>query len=296
MADIFISYSRKDRDSAERIAGALQGFGWTVWWDRQIHAGESFDRRIELELEAAGCVIVVWSAASVESEWVKNEAAAAMERDALVPVLIEDVRVPMEFRRRQAVDLGQWQGATEDADFDALRRSIEAKLRSPPPNLRPIARPVTRPASKRWNLRLLGSAAVVALLASATYFWVARYPRSESVEARELTPADAPMTTATEPTPQTYSMKCAAGGPFGIRREADIVRIQFVPAASAATQDMIPGQCSWTDRPLNSDEPHELCDSGSLASKLVSDLEKSGLVSLQVAYEQKTHCLRIYRL
>jgi hypothetical protein len=46
-----------------------------VWWDRKSAAGQAFDEAIERELEAAKCIIVLWSQASIDSEWVKNEAA-----------------------------------------------------------------------------------------------------------------------------------------------------------------------------------------------------------------------------
>jgi hypothetical protein len=276
---IFISYSRKDRNSAERIAGALESAGWSVWWDRQINAGESFDRRIEHELDGAGCVLVLWSAASVESEWVKNEAAAAMERNVLVPVLVEAVKMPIEFRRRQAVDLSHWQGAMDDAEFEVLRRGIESKLKSPAPPPRPGATPPSQRAPSRLSAALIASAVAIAGLAIAAYWWAPRTDRDESAE----TPAE------------TYAMICAGSGPFGIRRESGDVRIAFVPAPGKANPAMPPGQCSWSDRKLNDNEPHELCDASKAASQLVSALEKPGIVTVRVAYEAPTRCFRVYR-
>jgi hypothetical protein len=74
MADIFISYARADRDKVRPIAKALEDKGWSVWWDARIRSGEAFDRVIEKALAEARCVIVVWSANSVESDWVRAEA------------------------------------------------------------------------------------------------------------------------------------------------------------------------------------------------------------------------------
>ena len=82
MAQVFISYASEDRQRAMAVAQALEGCGWSVWWDRKITAGHAFDRVIERELEAAAAVIVLWSQASIESEWVRSEAAAAAERAA----------------------------------------------------------------------------------------------------------------------------------------------------------------------------------------------------------------------
>ena len=74
MADIFLSYAREDRAGAERIAQALAGRGYNVWWDRDIPAGPSYTQVIEQALTSAKCVLVLWSAASVASSWVQDEA------------------------------------------------------------------------------------------------------------------------------------------------------------------------------------------------------------------------------
>ena len=100
MADVFISYSNRDRERARTLAEALERRRWSVWWDRKIVAGQSYDQRIEAELNSARSVVVLWSPHSIESEWVRNEAAAAAERGVLVPALIADVRPPLEFRRK----------------------------------------------------------------------------------------------------------------------------------------------------------------------------------------------------
>ena len=130
MSDVFISYSRLDRPAAEAIAKVLESQGLTVWWDRKIGAGETFDKSIERQLETAKCVIVLWSSSSVESEWVKNEAATAVERGVLIPVSIEAVRLPLEFRRRQTVDLSSW-NSTSPSAMTPLVQAVADKLNSP---------------------------------------------------------------------------------------------------------------------------------------------------------------------
>ena len=73
MSQIFLSYSSNDRERVIPLVHALQEDGYTVWWDREIRPGPSFDREIEREISEAGCIVVVWSANSVESEWVRAE-------------------------------------------------------------------------------------------------------------------------------------------------------------------------------------------------------------------------------
>lgn len=64
MADIFISYSRNDRDRCIAIRDALAALKVGVWFDAGIGAGASFDREIEREIEAAKALLVLWSQTS----------------------------------------------------------------------------------------------------------------------------------------------------------------------------------------------------------------------------------------
>jgi hypothetical protein len=61
MSDIFISYARADKERAELLAEVFSRQGWSVWWDREIPPGKSFDETIETALNSARCVIVLWS-------------------------------------------------------------------------------------------------------------------------------------------------------------------------------------------------------------------------------------------
>src|SRR5262249_35021730 len=114
----------------KRLAEAMQTRGYNVWWDRQIAAGQTFDEGIEKALDEAKCVVVLWSATSVKSDWVKTEAAEASRRKVLVPALIDDVKIPLEFRRIQAADLTHWNGRTDDPEFEKFLRAIEMEIQS----------------------------------------------------------------------------------------------------------------------------------------------------------------------
>jgi len=108
MSDIFVSYSSHDKKRVRPIVDALVHQGWTVWWDETIAVGQSFDNTIQRELDDARCILVVWSKDSIDSEWVKNEAMEGARRSCLIPVLIDDVTIPIAFRRIQTADLTSW--------------------------------------------------------------------------------------------------------------------------------------------------------------------------------------------
>jgi len=128
MSDIFISYASEDRARAMTLAEALARRNWTVWWDRHIPPGRSFDDVITEALDQARCVVVLWSGRSVASNWVKAEAGEGLQRGILVPAMIKPVRMPLEFRRIQAADLTDWQDTIPHAGFDALVNAVATVL------------------------------------------------------------------------------------------------------------------------------------------------------------------------
>jgi len=132
MSDIFISYARADKEIAALLANAFSRKGWSVWWDREIPPGKSFDEVIENALNSARCVIVLWSKDSVSSRWVKTEAAEGASRGILVPALIEKVQIPLEFKRIEAADLSDWQGDSPHTEFDQLLRTVASMVEGMP--------------------------------------------------------------------------------------------------------------------------------------------------------------------
>lgn len=132
MADIFISYARADKSKAKILAKTFEQRGWSVWWDKVIPVGKAFDAEIEEALESARCVVVLWSKTSISSYWVGIEAAEGARRGVLVPAMLEDVQVPLEFRRIQSANLQKWQGSPSHPDLKALMRSVAGLIAAPP--------------------------------------------------------------------------------------------------------------------------------------------------------------------
>ncbi|MDA9581114.1 TIR domain-containing protein [Luminiphilus sp.] len=103
MPDIFISYSSRDRAFIAPMVQYFENLGLDVWWDRHIDAGSAYARDIENALDAAKSVVVVWSRHSVKSDWVRAEANEGHTRGILVPVVIDDTRLPLLFRSLQGL-------------------------------------------------------------------------------------------------------------------------------------------------------------------------------------------------
>ena len=183
MSDIFISYAREDRAQAQAIAAVFQGQGWSVWWDRSIPPGRSFDQVIEEALAAARCVVVIWSKSSATSDWVKTEAAEGLARKILVPVRTEETNLPLEFRRLQTVDLTGWKGDASDPELGEFLAAVSALLKSevrPPSSTRP---------HKRAQRPVYLALAVLLLLAAGWFLYKSGNARNAAKP--EATPATA---------------------------------------------------------------------------------------------------------
>jgi adenylate cyclase len=124
MADVFVSYARTDKAIVAPLVAAIEAQGWTVWWDPEIAPGQEFDSQIEVELQAATAVLVVWTPTSVASRWVRGEAREAADRGLLVPVRFEGARLPMDVRAIHTTDLDSWGEDRTSAPFQDLLRAL----------------------------------------------------------------------------------------------------------------------------------------------------------------------------
>jgi adenylate cyclase len=122
---IFLSYARDDVDAARQLAEELADAGHDVWWDRHLHGGSRFDKEIEEALGNAEAVVVIWSRASLESAWVKDEAAEARDSERLVPISIGSAKPPLGFRQFHTIDLGSWKGNETPESIDELLSAID---------------------------------------------------------------------------------------------------------------------------------------------------------------------------
>jgi hypothetical protein len=127
MADVFLSYARPDTHKAALIAHLLQQAGYSVWQDtRDIAPGDSWTRQIKHEIEAARVIVVLWSHASITSVWVNDEASYGAKLNKLIPLLLEDVEIPLGFRGYHHAVLTDWHGDLNHSGLRAVLRAISA--------------------------------------------------------------------------------------------------------------------------------------------------------------------------
>ena len=166
---LFLSYARPDRAHAQKLASALEQAGYELWWDALIEGGAQFARSIDEALAKADAVLVLWSRRSVQSNWVRDEAAAGRDRRRLVPLSIDGSEPPLGFRQYHMIDLAGWHGRADAPEIAAIARAI-ATLAPGLPSPRPsIGR--GRPVSRRV---MLAGGVGAGVLAVAGVLWEVR--------------------------------------------------------------------------------------------------------------------------
>ena len=128
MADILLSYSRKDEHQALLIVRGLEQEGWTVWFDRYTPGASTWEDVLNSELERARCIVMLWSSHTLESQWVPKEGQVGLERVALVPVLISSAKIPELFSSIQFFDLTRWNGDPAETEFQDLIRVVRDQM------------------------------------------------------------------------------------------------------------------------------------------------------------------------
>lgn len=124
---IFFSYARVDSATAIRLATDLKNAGADVWLDQlDITAGSIWDLEIEKALGECDCVLFIASKASVISNNALNEVYYALEeRKRVLPVKIDDCKIPFRIQRLHYIDLA----TNYDSQFKHLLQALKLKAK-----------------------------------------------------------------------------------------------------------------------------------------------------------------------
>ena len=195
MASVFLSYDRHDVRMARPIVAALERAGHSVWWDQRIKSGAQYSKIIEEALNAANAVVVLWSAQSVNSPWVRDEAAAGRDNGRLVPISIDGAEPPMGFRQYQTIKLGKWNGRGSPPGLKTLVADIEGVSAQHGPAPAAVPKGESHPSGPglNWRVLLLSLAGIalllVALFLSGKLGSPAKAPPAVAVVAADSSPS-----------------------------------------------------------------------------------------------------------
>lgn len=108
------------------LADAVRREGYRVWWDDEIPPHLAYGDVIAEKIGSAKAAIVVWSADSAASEWVRAEADVARGQKKLIQTSLDGREPPMPFNQIQVAPIGDWRGEDEHEGWRRVRQSLAA--------------------------------------------------------------------------------------------------------------------------------------------------------------------------
>jgi len=194
MEKVFISYSRKDIDFARKLAGDLEKAGYDVWWDiTDLEGGDVWIRKIYQAIKTSQYFIVVLTKASIESNWVTEEYAEALnllrkrQIKKIVPLMLEQCEPPFGLTTTNYINFIDGEYAD---NFHKVLDSLDYSGK--PPEVAPYKKPLLSslpPAFLKYGIPVL-----IGLILLAIFAWI-----------KPFTPAATPIFTPTHTAPTTVS-------------------------------------------------------------------------------------------
>ena len=131
---VFISYARQDQFAVRKLYAGLKKAGLDIWFDeKSIQPGDHWLRKIETNIRTCACFLVVVSQntdkrleGAFHREWVcALDRAKGFKPDAtfIVPVLIDDSRLPADFEHLDIVRLRG--GEINETLTDTVKKAVD---------------------------------------------------------------------------------------------------------------------------------------------------------------------------
>ena len=151
-ADVFISYSRDDKDRVLELTARLRAAGVPIWMDvGGIDGATLWGEEIVHALEQAKVLLLMVSESAVQSHNVAKEVVLASERKGqILPVHLEPTQIPPSLRYPLAgiQHIEYFQGDPEE-NFKVILRSLErAGVKLAPPPRPDAAQGAAQPAAQ----------------------------------------------------------------------------------------------------------------------------------------------------
>ena len=126
MADLYITYSIRERYWVSKLVANLESEGYSVWWDHAVIPGHNFRGESQRALARAKCVLAIWSETAVEDHWVLVDSEQASQQKLLVSVLAENCAIPEQYQQFEKTDLKDWKlGNKQDVHFGNLMQTVK---------------------------------------------------------------------------------------------------------------------------------------------------------------------------
>jgi hypothetical protein len=116
VAEVYVSYTQKDRDAALSMIEEIRRANLSVWHPGTIKSQANWGEQIRHELEAAKCMVFVWSNAAAPSEWLQqeiNNAIKAWSCDRLVVATLDDAPLPVGLRDLSPISIRDVSGTKQ---------------------------------------------------------------------------------------------------------------------------------------------------------------------------------------
>lgn len=158
MAQVFISYSRKDLAFVEQLAADLKTAGFDVWYDMSgISGGAAWKVAIEKALRDSESVVVVLSPESIASEWVDREFLFASQLNLkIIPLMYRACELSLNYVNLNYIDV---QGLNYQKHFPRLLHALsETTQPVPGPAL------TTEVTYSGWSNKYLLSGVIIAVV------------------------------------------------------------------------------------------------------------------------------------
>lgn len=134
MSDIFINHAREDSAIADRIKSSLEALGLTVWSSaHDLNPDADIVTAIQRAIEDVGCVLTIWTPASILANWVRAEAQLGLQKQKLISAClgVPPGRLPPPFDTVQAIPLVPGDSASIDALAERVREFVRSHRTTP---------------------------------------------------------------------------------------------------------------------------------------------------------------------
>jgi hypothetical protein len=161
--NVYLAYAPDDAPEMEFVAALLRDDLWDVSLGPIVEVGPVFTANIARRLDQASCVVVAWSANSVQSRRIVREAAHASTFKKLVAVRLDHAALPQT--EAPTIDFSDWEGPLHPTLVGDLLSLVEATA----VRLNPLHAPKRSRPTGHLGLRVLLAAS--GLVAAALYGW-----------------------------------------------------------------------------------------------------------------------------